>query len=103
MSKQFIRTKEDFVCEKCGHSVNGTGYTNHCPSCLWSKHVDNHPGDRAALCGGLMEPREVSHEGGEQILTHVCIRCGHSKRNKVIKGDNFETLLMVSRKHADEV
>ncbi|HCR42265.1 TPA: hypothetical protein DIV45_02815, partial [Patescibacteria group bacterium] len=38
--KNFIRTKEDFTCENCGHRVKGSGYTNHCPKCLYSQHVD---------------------------------------------------------------
>ena len=53
MSATFIRKTEDFICEHCGREVRGNGYTNHCPYCLWSKHVDINPGDRAAGCGGL--------------------------------------------------
>lgn len=53
--KKFQRTTENFVCEKCGFIVEGNGYTNHCPNCIWSKHVDIHPGDRASLCGGTYE------------------------------------------------
>jgi Zn finger protein HypA/HybF involved in hydrogenase expression len=48
----FKRTIEDFTCEHCGEQVTGNGFTNHCPQCLWSKHVDIDPGDRLALCGG---------------------------------------------------
>ena len=45
---RFIRREENFVCEVCGAKVKGTGYTNHCPQYLWSKHVDKLiPGDRA--------------------------------------------------------
>ena len=33
-----IKNKEDFICENCGAFVVGTGYTSHCPQCLWSKH-----------------------------------------------------------------
>ena len=57
--KRFNRRIEDFTCEHCGTEVHGNGYTNHCPNCLWSKHVDINPGDRAADCGGLMEPIAV--------------------------------------------
>ena len=57
--KQFQRKKENFVCEHCGQEVIGNGYTNHCPSCLHSKHVDINPGDRAETCGGLMEPVDL--------------------------------------------
>jgi len=51
--KKFQKKKEDFKCEKCGREVIGTGYTNHCPDCLWSKHVDVNPGDRQSKCLGL--------------------------------------------------
>ena len=51
---RFTRVVEDFTCGQCGAAVTGDGYTNHCPLCLWSRHVDINPGDRAAECGGLM-------------------------------------------------
>ena len=62
--KKFQRTIEDFTCEQCNFAVKGNGYTNHCPKCLWSKHVDVNPGDRAATCGGLMEPIGAEVGGG---------------------------------------
>jgi hypothetical protein len=46
--RRFQRTIEDFECERCRMLVTGSGFTNHCPACLWSKHVDVHPGDRQA-------------------------------------------------------
>ena len=55
----FNRKKENFVCENCGEKVEGNGYTNHCPNCLWSKHVDINPGDRAETCHGLLKPIAV--------------------------------------------
>lgn len=96
MSKKFQRTKEDFVCAKCGSNVRGNGYTNHCPCCLWSKHVDVNPGDRKASCRGLMEPIGVESQGGEYIITHHCITCGVEKRNKAAKNDNFDVLVQLS-------
>ncbi|MEK7061411.1 MAG: RNHCP domain-containing protein, partial [Patescibacteria group bacterium] len=43
----FVKKIEDFVCKVCGTKVKGTGYTNHCPNCLYSLHVDEEvPGDR---------------------------------------------------------
>lgn len=76
MSQVFQRTKEDFVCEHCGANVVGNGYTNHCPRCLWSKHVDVNPGDRAARCGGMMEPIRVETKGRGYRVVHRCTRCG---------------------------
>ena len=70
MVKKFSRCKEDFVCENCGEKVSGDGYTNHCPVCLCSKHVDINPGDRQNECMGLMETIEVEEKGKEYIITH---------------------------------
>ena len=85
----FKRTKEDFICEYCGTQVRGDGYTNHCPKCLWSKHVDVDPGDRASECGGLMRPVELQKEGSEYKVLHRCTACGLEKKNKLQKGDAF--------------
>ena len=78
MTKKFQRTKEDFTCEKCNLVVNGSGYTNHCPRCLWSKHVDVNPGDRQATCQGFMEPMGVELKGGEYTILHRCYRSSPS-------------------------
>ncbi len=88
----FTRTREDFVCRHCGQAVGGDGYTNHCPYCLWSRHVDVDPGDRAAECLGLMEPVEVVLEKDTYVLTHRCVACGHEKRNRAASGDDREAL-----------
>ena len=93
MAENFIKNIEDFTCEHCGVLVKGNGYTNHCPQCLWSKHVDTVPGDRAAECGGLMEPASFEKEGEEFIITHKCLDCGHAKRNKTAPADNISGFL----------
>lgn len=95
--KKFNRRIENFICEHCGAEVHGNGYTNHCPNCLWSKHVDVNPGDRAADCGGLMEPVGVELKNGEYILLQKCKKCGHLRKNKVSPEDNFEEIIKLSR------
>ncbi len=97
-TKKFKRTKEDFKCDKCGFYAKGNGYTNHCPVCLWSKHVDINPGDRASECFGMMKPIDVLTKAGEYIIFHKCIKCGHEKRNKTSKDDNFDVILKISSK-----
>ncbi len=92
----FTRTIEDFVCGHCGAKVEGNGYTNHCPICLWSKHVDINPGDRAETCGGMMKPVAVKLDHGEYILTHRCEICGATKRNKTVKPDNFDAIISLA-------
>ncbi|HCC22316.1 TPA: hypothetical protein DEP86_02845 [Candidatus Uhrbacteria bacterium] len=97
LSKKFQRTKEDFTCARCGIFVRGDGYTNHCPSCLWSRHVDVNPGDRLANCGGLMEPIGLEiKNGGETTILHRCIICGHERRNRTSSNDDPEVVIRLS-------
>ena len=94
--RRFQKRVEDFVCERCGISVRGTGYTDHCPNCLWSKHVDKYPGDRRANCHGLMEPIGVEWKGDEYIIHYRCQKCGYKFRVKAAPEDNFEKILKLS-------
>jgi len=93
MGKKFQKNKEDFVCEKCGEKVKGSGYTNHCPKCLWSKHTDIYPGDREEGCKGMMEPINMEYEGRKIFIIHECKECGVKKRNRISDDDNIEALL----------
>ncbi|MEI6627555.1 MAG: RNHCP domain-containing protein [bacterium] len=102
MPKKFTRKKEDFTCEKCGAEITGNGYTNHCPKCLWSKHVDVHPGDRLDECGGLMRPIDVTYEKGEYILIHRCEKCGALRRKKVESYDDFDKVIEITKKVNDK-
>jgi len=98
MSQQFQKTIEDFTCQHCGHDVTGNGYTNHCPACLWSKHVDVHPGDRASTCGGMMEPVELTIHEKKYIIKHKCTVCGFEKNNASVEGDNTDAIIALSAK-----
>jgi len=96
--KNFIKHDEDFVCENCGHQMAGTGFTNHCSKCLYSKHVDNVPGDRANRCDGMMEPVDLEMKQGlPHQIVHKCLRCQEIKNNKVSEDDNLDILLNASR------
>jgi len=92
----FIKNKEDFVCENCGAEVLGDGYTNHCPSCLWSKHVDINPGDRLSVCRGLMKPVSLDKIGKEEKIIHRCVLCSYEKKNKLSKDDNYDKVIAIS-------
>ena len=56
--KKFTMRDENFICENCGMEVTKLNYTarDHCPYCLYSKHVDINPGDRMNACKGLLKP-----------------------------------------------
>ena len=97
LMKRFNRNIENFICEHCGAEVSGNGYTNHCPHCLYSKHVDINPGDRAAECGGLMEPIDIEQKDGKFIIVHRCQKCGFVRKNKMQENDDFNAILKISR------
>jgi len=98
LDKKFQKRVENFVCEKCGHSIEGTGYTDHCPDCLWSRHVDVNPGDRKSKCKGMMEPVGIEIRGGENIIYYRCTECGYEHRVKAAPDDNFDKLIELSSK-----
>ena len=93
---------ETFRCAHCRLDVSmrapGTAHRNHCPSCLTSKHVDDHrPGDRASPCGARMEPLAIAVRGdGEWVLVHRCTGCGALSANRTAGDDNPLLLVRVA-------
>ena len=72
----------------------GTEHRNHCPLCLWSRHVDMRLGDRRSGCRGLMEPIALwVRRGGEWAIVHRCDECGILRANR-IAGDDDALVLM---------
>lgn len=92
-SKKFQRKKEDFVCKNCGDRVEGNGYTDHCPKCLFSRHIDINPGDRREECGGMMKPVGLEVKSKNYVILYKCLKCGKNHKVKSAKNDNFEGLL----------
>lgn len=97
MPRKFIKKTEDFVCGHCGREVKGNGYTNHCPFCLWSKHVDIDPGDRLAQCEGLMKPADIYFKNQAWIIVHRCLVCGEERRKKVEITDDFGRVIEIEK------
>ena len=88
-----------FVCGNCGRKVllASKSYRNHCPYCLYSRHVDVVPGDRRSDCGGLMKPVGLTYKSGKgHQLVHRCQRCGMQRANIVaeegVQPDNADIL-----------
>ena len=96
-SRRFQRRIENFVCEVCESAVEGDGFTNHCPHCLWSKHVDNFPGDRACECRGLMEPYALEIVEGQYVISHRCESCKSIRRVKASDQDSHDALIKLSQ------
>lgn len=100
-SKKFQRKIENFICDNCGFEVKGNGWTNHCPRCLYSKHVDINPGDRLNTCGGLMKPIKIECKNQKYIVIHKCVKCGFEKKNKISENDSFEEILKISKNNVN--
>lgn len=94
--KRFTKNIENFTCAHCGADVLGNGYTNHCPKCLYSKHVDNNPGDRQSNCGGMMKPVSVEQKNGEFVITHKCEKCGKIMKQHTSPDDDIDTIIALS-------
>ncbi len=100
--RKFTVIDEEFECENCGKHVEKLGYScrNHCPYCLFSKHVDIFPGDRQEKCHGLLEPigLEIDTKKGYKIV-FKCQTCGKITKNKVAEDDDMEQVIKLSAKH----
>ncbi|WP_105205301.1 RNHCP domain-containing protein [Neobittarella massiliensis] len=95
------RCCETFTCKVCGRLVvpagAGSEHRNHCPNCLSSLHLDDQPGDRAADCGGIMEPVAVwVRRSGEWAIIHRCRRCGALHSNRIAADDNPAKLMSIA-------
>ncbi|MBT3181914.1 MAG: RNHCP domain-containing protein [Deltaproteobacteria bacterium] len=110
-TKRFKVINEGFKCENCAvdvPSTSGSTPRNHCPYCLYCKHVDINPGDRANTCKGLMKPIGVyTHAKKEYVILHQCQKCGGRVKAKAILGDgnasdNFDIILKLSSMPIDE-
>lgn len=93
--------RDSFTCKVCGRMVvaGGAGgdHRNHCPYCLSSLHLDDEPGDRAADCGGIMEPVAVwVRKNGEWAILHRCRRCGIIHSNRVAADDSPMKLMSIA-------
>jgi hypothetical protein len=93
---------DSFRCRRCRLDVPltapGTQHRNHCPNCLWSRHVDaDVPGDRAAGCAAAMEPIGVSvRADGEWALVHRCTACATVHVNRIAGDDNPLALMRLA-------
>ncbi len=89
---------EEFICEKCGEKINKLNYTarDHCNKCLYSKHVDINPGDRANSCKGLLKPIGIEKFKDTYKIIYKCEKCGQLHKNIVASDDNFDLIIDLS-------
>jgi len=101
----------DFKCAHCGyivssaHWLSGVNNRNHCPYCLWSRHLDLYAaGDRLSACKAPMQPialttkhnrNKYSRRPGELMLVHRCTDCGGVSINRIAADDDVGILLEI--------
>jgi DNA-directed RNA polymerase subunit RPC12/RpoP len=109
--KPLFQDNAAFKCCRCkawvesDPEVCGVKHRNHCPYCLFSRHLDNvKAGDRRSDCLAAMRPigltlkhshNKYAADDGELMLIHQCLGCGKLSINRIAADDNAEVLLAV--------
>jgi len=96
--KKFNMINEGFICENCGENIPKSTSTarDHCPHCLYSKHVDINPGDRLNPCKGLLVPSGIEKFRDTYKIVYVCSKCKERHRNIIDKDDNMDLIIKLS-------
>ncbi len=96
--KKFNHLDEGFICENCQKEVTPLGYTSrdHCPYCLYSKHVDINPGDRQNNCKGLLKPIQLEKFKDTFKIIYKCQKCKKNHKNIIAKDDNMTKIIELS-------
>ena len=100
----------NFTCIHCGALVvvdpllAGVLNRNHCPYCLWSRHLDLfEAGDRMCACKSPMRPVGLSlkqrrkkyarEDSGELMLIHTCVECSAVSINRIAADDLDDAII----------
>lgn len=97
--KRFTMRDENFVCEHCHNEVSKLNYSarDHCPYCLYSKHVDILPGDRKNTCQGLLKPIGIEKFKDSYKIIYQCEKCHQYHKNKMALDDNMDLIIQLSK------
>lgn len=98
MKKKFTMVDEEFICDNCQTKVDKLNYTarDHCPNCLYSKHVDIMPGDRSNNCLGLMKPIGIEKYKNTYKIIYKCLKCHTFHKNIMANDDNYDLIIKLS-------
>ncbi|HVN55689.1 MAG TPA: RNHCP domain-containing protein [Anaerolineaceae bacterium] len=113
MLRAYCNQAEDgFTCKHCGVFVScalelaSVHNRNHCPYCLWSRHIDLYePGDRLSACKAPMRPVGLTMKKtrkkyarcapGELMLIHLCAGCAALSVNRLAADDDPQALVEI--------
>lgn len=98
--KKFNMIDDEFICEYCNKKVEKLKYTarDHCPYCLYSKHVDINPGDRNNECKGLLVPISIEKFKDTYKIIYKCNKCKQEHKNIIASDDNMDLIIDLSVK-----
>jgi hypothetical protein len=102
--------EQGFICVQCHLYVScapssaGVQNRNHCPGCLWSRHLDwRSAGDRLSVCRAAMRPiglttkhstnKYAVERDGELMVVHQCTACETIIINRIAADDSATSLL----------
>ena len=96
--KKFNMIDEKFICENCHKEVDILGYTarDHCPYCLYSKHLDINPGDRQNTSKGLMKTIGIEKFKKSNKIIYSCNKCHETHKNIMAIDDDFNKIIALS-------
>lgn len=97
--KRFNMIDESFTCENCGKTIEPLVYSarDHCPYCLFSKHVDILPGDRANECHGLLKPIKIEKFKNTYKIIYKCQKCHQTHKNIMANDDDMNIIIELSK------
>ena len=97
--KRFEKNDESFICENCNKEVSKLNYSSrdHCPYCLYSKHVDINPGDRSNECQGLLKPIDIEKYKDTYKIIYQCEKCHQIHKNIIANDDSFDRILDIMK------
>lgn len=99
----FKMINNSFKCENCWKLTEKHpewSARNHCPYCLYSKHLDDtFPGDRLSNCMWLMKPIDIDYKKNKwNMIKNKCTKCWKEILNKVAPDDNFLEFVEIRNK-----
>jgi hypothetical protein len=104
-------SEDGFLCKHCNTYITSASFPsgvknrNHCPCCLWSRHMDwREAGDRLSACKALMKPigltvkttsKKYGSGWGELMLIHLCTECESLSINRIAADDMEQRIFNV--------
>lgn len=85
---------KNFICDNCHKYVPKLkkGNRDHCPNCLYSKHIDIEPGDRLNKCLGFLIPLNIINKKNKTQIKYTCEKCGDTVYCITAIDDNLDIL-----------